>query len=68
MTDGTRSVLLRDEGPTTHVRVRPGWVLQSRDDHAPTVPRYFLGGQDIPNLDAEEAVHLIAMGAVEIAV
>lgn len=65
MQQGTRSPLLADEGPTVRVRVRAGWAVQARDDHAPSVPEFYKAGDIIPNHDADEALTLIAIGAVE---
>jgi hypothetical protein len=64
-TADTRSVLLREDVPSTPVRVLPGFAVQARDDHAPTVPVMFLAGEEIPNLATDEALVLIALGTVE---
>jgi hypothetical protein len=39
--------------------------MQGFDDHAPSVPVLFAEGDVIPNLAADEADRLIAVGAVE---
>ena len=57
--------LLRDEGPTVAVRVRPEWAVRGFEDLAPTVSVVF-GEGDVFNLAAYEAPDLIALGAVEL--
>lgn len=65
MPNNTRSALLRDEAPTAHVRVRPGWALRAYDDHAPSIPKFYESGAEIPDFDAVEAAYWVAAGALE---
>jgi hypothetical protein len=59
-------VLLREPSPTVAVRVLPGFAVQARDDYAPSVPRLWCEGEEIPNLAADEAPYLLVIGAVEV--
>lgn len=60
-----RNALIPDEAPSLAVRVLPGYSVQTHDDLAPTVPELFVGGDTIPNLEADLAHRLVAAGVVE---